>query len=263
MAASPRRRRRATRRTGIGRRSGRKSVGKLIGHAPNLPRSRAGIRTTITSAPQQKLQVTAVHEILTVCTGNICRSPLAAQLLTARLRDLGVVATSAGVRARDGAPMTAEAAALAARRGVDPGASAAHRARYLTAAHLAAPVLVLAMARDHRREVVELAPARLRTTFTIREFARLAGDVSDDEIRAASDAAGPDPTARLAAALAVVAGRRGLVVPASSPDDDDVVDPYGRSQTTYDRSLAELEPGVSAVERVFRVSLSRNTPVAD
>ena len=129
-------------------------------------------------------------EILTVCTGNICRSPLAAQLIARRLADLGVTTSSAGTRARDGAPMMPESAQIAVARGIDADATAAHRARYLTPAHLASPVLVLAMARDHRREVVELAPARGRSTFTAREFARLAAAVSDDELRAAADAVG-------------------------------------------------------------------------
>jgi len=204
-----------------------------------------------------------VLEILTVCTGNICRSPLAAQLLSARLADLDVTATSAGARARAGATMTPEAVQLAAHRGIPLGVSGAHRARYLTAAHLHAPVLVLAMAREHRREIVELDPTRLRTAFTIREFARLSADLTDDEVRSAAGAAGADPAARVAATIALVAGRRGLVLPLADPADDDVIDPFGRSMQTYERSAAELDPAVAAVARVFRLSLAGNTTVAD
>lgn len=194
-------------------------------------------------------------EILTVCTGNICRSPLAAQLLATRLADLDVAVSSAGARAREGMPMTPEAAALAVDRGVDPARTAAHGARYLTPAHVRGADLVLAMARDHRREIVELDPSRLRSAFTAREFARLAADVSDDEVRAATAAAGADPQERFAAALTVIAGRRGITLPPASPDDDDVVDPYGRSAETYERSAAELEPGLVAVERIVRIAL--------
>lgn len=202
-------------------------------------------------------------KILTVCTGNICRSPLAAQLLTARLHDLDVVALSAGTRARGGEPMTPEAAQLAADRGIPADTAAAHRARYLQPAHLREPVLLLAMAREHRRAIVEADPTRLRSTFTIREFARLAADVTDDEIRAAAHAAGDDPASRVAAALDVVGGRRGLTLPPADPDDDDVIDPFGRSAATYERSAAQLIPAVDAVTRVFHASLTRNTPVAD
>ena len=202
-------------------------------------------------------------DILTVCTGNICRSPLAAQLLATRLADLGVTVSSAGARARGGTPMTPEAQALAADRGIPSSLSAQHAARYLTAAHVAAADLVLAMTRDHRREIVELDPSRVRTAFTVRELARLAADVSDDELRAASAVAGSgsavsadaEARARFAAALAVVAGRRGLVLPPASPDDDDVIDPYGRSTATYARSADEMAPGLAAVERIVRVAL--------
>lgn len=203
-------------------------------------------------------------DILTVCTGNICRSPLAAQLLATRLADLGVTVSSAGTRARGGTPMTPEAQALAADRGVPSSLSVDHAARYLTPAHVAAADLVLAMTRDHRREIVELDPSRVRTAFTVRELARLAADVSDDELRAAASAVAgsgsavsteADARARFAAALAVVAGRRGLVLPPASPDDDDVIDPYGRSTATYERSADEMAPGLAAVERIVRVAL--------
>ncbi len=192
-------------------------------------------------------------EILTVCTGNICRSPLAAQLLTTRLGDLDVTVSSAGARAREGMPMTPEAAALATARGVEAAVTAAHAARYLTAAHVRNADLVLAMARDHRREIVELAPSHMRSTFSIREFARLAADVSDDELRSA--AVGTGARERFAAALAVIAGRRGITLPPASAEDDDVIDPYGRSVATYERSAVELEPGLAAVERVVRLVL--------
>jgi protein-tyrosine phosphatase len=55
-------------------------------------------------------------------------------------------------------PMTPEAADLAVARGVDPALVAAHGARYLTPVRVRTADLVLAMARDHRREVVELDP---------------------------------------------------------------------------------------------------------
>lgn len=195
-------------------------------------------------------------EILTVCTGNICRSPLAAQLLATRLADLPVRVSSAGARARDGMPMTPEAADLALARGVDPALVAAHGARYLTPVHVRTADLVLAMARDHRREVVELDPSRMRQAFTAREFARLAADLSDDDLRTAAATAGEGapPRERFAAALGAIAGRRGITLPPASPEDDDVIDPYGRSAATYERSAAELEPGLVAVERVVRIA---------
>ena len=111
-------------------------------------------------------------ELLTVCTGNICRSPLAEALLRERLAPLDVRVSSAGTRALVGYGMTPEAAQLAADYGVPE--VAAHRARFLTEGLLETPDLILAMSREHRRAIVDLAPRRLRSTFTLREFARLA-----------------------------------------------------------------------------------------
>lgn len=222
----------------------------LIGHAAKLPGSGSARRSPL---PRQEA---VVLEILTVCTGNICRSPLAAQLLTTRLEGLGVVVSSAGTRARDGDAMTPESTQLSLDRGVSPTLVGAHRARYLTPAHLSTPDLVLAMARDHRREVVELDPVRARSTFTIREFARLAADVSDGELRAAAGGSeASDSHARFVALLSAIAGRRGLVLPPASPEDDDVIDPIGRSTATYERSAEEMASGVDAVVRVVRVAL--------
>ena len=112
-------------------------------------------------------------EILVVCTGNVCRSPYAQLVLTERLRGLDVVVSSAGVRARTGATMTPEAVDLAVAAGVPEEAAAAHAAVWLTESHLRTPDVVIGMSREHRRAVVELAPSRLRSSFTARELARL------------------------------------------------------------------------------------------
>ena len=98
-------------------------------------------------------------EIATICTGNICRSPLAALLLQTRLAGRDVRVTSAGTRGMADHPMTPEAQQLALARGVGAADAAAHRARFLTEQHLGSADLVLAMAREHRRAVAELVPA--------------------------------------------------------------------------------------------------------
>lgn len=192
-----------------------------------------------------------MFEVLTVCTGNICRSPLAEQLLRLHLDDRAVV-SSAGTRGLREAPMTPEALALADQLGVPTADSHAHRSRFLTEQLLASPDLVITMTRDHRRAVAELAPARVRSTFTAREFARLSADLTDEQIRDAA-AAAPDqtPGARVRAAAALVASRRGMGAPPQKPEDDDVIDPYGRSWRTYELSAAQLTPALDEIVRVL------------
>lgn len=195
-------------------------------------------------------------EIMTVCTGNICRSPLAELLLATRLADLGAEVHSAGVRGLSAAPMTPEAIDLAIEYGVTEADADAHRSRFLTEAMLVSPDLILAMTREHRREIAELAPARLRSTFTVREFARLAASLSDDDVADAVADAGPDATPgdRVRAAAAAVAGRRGLLPPPADPADDDVIDPYRRDWSVYRTSADQLVPALAEVERVIRIA---------
>jgi len=193
-------------------------------------------------------------EIMTICTGNICRSPLAEVILATRLADLGVTVTSAGVRGLASERMTPEAIALAQHFGVPDERSGAHRSRYLTEAMLTSPDLILTMTREHRRSIAELAPARLRSTFTVREFARLAEAATDEQIVGAANAAGDDPAARLRAAAGLVASLRGLVPNPPTPDGDDVIDPYRLAWEIYVQSADEMVPALSQVERVVRLA---------
>ncbi|MFK4834566.1 low molecular weight phosphatase family protein [Microbacterium sp. ZW T2_14] len=193
--------------------------------------------------------------ILAVCTGNICRSPLAEQLLRARLADLEPYIASAGTRGLPAAQMTVEAAHIARALGVPDAETDAHRSRFLTEQHLHTPDLILAMTREHRRAIAELAPSRLRSTFTIREFARLAAAVPADEVRAAADGAAA-PSEKLRAAASVVASYRGLVPAPEDPADDDVIDPYRQPWETYLLSAQQLEPAVTTVAATVRAALT-------
>lgn len=196
-------------------------------------------------------------EILTVCTGNVCRSPLAETLLATRLADLDVRVSSAGTYGLQGESMTDDTKRLAAQLDADPALVDAHRASYLTEAHLASPDLILAMSREHRRRIVELSPARLRSTLTVREFARLAAEVADAEIVDSATSAGDDDARRLRAAITTVVGMRGMTPPPADPIDDDVIDPYRRSWETYELTGAQLAPAVDQVVRVVRLALTR------
>lgn len=94
--------------------------------------------------------------VLLVCTGNICRSPLAAALLRRRLDEsgvAGVTVSSAGTGAWDGAPASEGAYLVGIERGLD---LSEHRARLLTREVVEQADLILTMARHHRARVDEL-----------------------------------------------------------------------------------------------------------
>jgi protein-tyrosine phosphatase len=96
--------------------------------------------------------------ILTVCTGNICRSPMAEAVLADRLRRRGVAAVvqSAGIAALVGHPADAIAVALMAERGLD---ISGHRARQLTPELIRSFELILVMEKGQQRAVEAILPS--------------------------------------------------------------------------------------------------------
>jgi len=165
-----------------------------------------------------------------ICTANIVRSPIAATLLGARLRERGVsaVVTSAGTHDVDlGA--TEAAATVAAELGcpIDD-----HRTRVLTSeiVRVDGADLVLAIARPHLRAVVALEPAALSRTFTLKELVRRSrGEVSRH------------PESNLATWLGRLAAGRDLRQLLGEDPVDDVEDPYGRSLAAHRRTAHELD----------------------
>jgi len=116
-------------------------------------------------------------KILLVCTGNICRSPLAAALLQRALTERGVEGmdvSSAGTGAWDGAPVSEGAYLVGLERGLD---LSAHRARLLTRELIEQADLVLTMARHHRARVDELGGEG--RVFVLGEYAGREGDEAE------------------------------------------------------------------------------------
>lgn len=115
--------------------------------------------------------------ILLVCTGNICRSPLAAALLERALAERGsegLAVSSAGTGAWDGAPASEGAYLVALERGLD---LSSHRARLLTRELVEQADLVLTMARHHRARVDELGGEG--HVFVLGEYAGRQGDEAE------------------------------------------------------------------------------------
>lgn len=119
-----------------------------------------------------------IRNVLFVCTGNICRSPLAAALLERALQARGlseVTVTSAGTGAWDGAPASEGAYLVGLERGLD---LSGHRARLLSREVVEEADLILTMARHHRARVDELGGEG--RVFVLGEYAR--SDRDDVEV---------------------------------------------------------------------------------
>ena len=192
--------------------------------------------------------------ILTVCTGNICRSPLAQVLLRKVLHGLPVQVHSAGTQALVGRPMTEQNCIIAEELGVQHVDD--HRARLLTVDHLREADLVLVLTREHRSAAVEMLPRVNRRVFTLREFARIAEAADPSEVAASlSRDAGEGSGAaeeRMRAAVEFIAQMRGMVPPAQFAEDDDVIDPYRRSDEIYALSAQQIVPAINATSRLLR-----------
>lgn len=172
--------------------------------------------------------------VLFVCTGNICRSPLAERLAVAHARRLeisGFSASSAGVRAVVGHPIHPHAAHVLRQLG---GNASDFAARQLTAKIAADADLVLTMTKAHRDAVLEVAPRQLRRTFTLSSAARL---VSDFKARTFDDLAALRP--RL-------------------PTDEmlDIPDPVGQGQEFHTLIGSEINALLPPVLQLWRNTAS-------
>jgi len=192
-----------------------------------------------------------VFRILTVCSGNLCRSPQAEQLLRTRIpAALGVASipalevSSAGTLAFDGDHMDEHAAAQAARLGIAD--ALAHRTRRITEQHVAEADVILGMAREHRAAAASLVPRANRRVFTLVEFARileaLAG--SDSDIAPLGD---DGFAAFMRRVVDVAVTERGLLPMPEAPSDLDIEDPYRLTPEVYRRSADAL---ADSIERI-------------
>ncbi|WP_423462355.1 low molecular weight phosphatase family protein [Promicromonospora sp. MS192] len=183
------------------------------------------------------LGLTMSTSVLAVCTGNICRSPVLARLLTART-DGTVRISSAGVRARRGEPIDPRMASLLQARGLDTGQFTAHQ---LTGDALRSATVVITMTRAQRAAVVRAVPEAVRRTFTLLELAHVLS--TSPGARSATDDA-----ARWAQVPELVSLER-LHHPALARELD-IEDPYGRSEKVYRRAFERI---VSATDTVCGV----------
>ena len=114
--------------------------------------------------------------VLTVCIGNICRSPMAEGVLRAQCREAGhdIRVESAGIQALSGRPADPLAVELLAARGID---ITGHVARQLTYEILRDFDLVLVMEAQHQQRIEQLAPLARGRVFTLGRWGGF--DVAD------------------------------------------------------------------------------------
>jgi len=182
--------------------------------------------------------------VLTVCTGNICRSPLLERVLQRHLDESwgpgAYVVASAGTHGLVGHPMDERSAQVLRSFGGSPDGFVARR---LTPGLVAEADLVLTATADHRSLVLRQYPRALRHTFTFREFAVLADVVAQDPLVARD----LPPRERLQALAATLIGRRGPGVVV----EPDIVDPFRRDDAVYREMQEQIEQALPSVLRTL------------
>lgn len=171
-------------------------------------------------------------QVLFVCTGNICRSPMAEQIfreLSAKAK-LPIKVTSAGVMAMTGDPMTPESAQAMKDRSYSP---VSHIAKDVTTELLAEAELIICMTLEHRSEIARVLPRASKYSFTFDELARLVSYLSHDPEYSGEfqKKQGETRAKFIRRALASAALLRGMVPTGEDPRD--IVDPYGESLEIY------------------------------
>lgn len=163
------------------------------------------------------------YRVMTVCTGNICRSPMAEIVLRDRFEAAGlgdvVVVDSSGISDEEhGNPVDTRARAVLAEHGYPVGDG--HRARQVTAGDVGSRDLLLAMTTRHARGLRDLA-------------AQVDGDATIRLYRSFDPAAEGLPEHRL-----------------------DIADPWYGGPEDFELCLAEIEAAADGVVDYVRTQLA-------
>ena len=163
-----------------------------------------------------------------ICTGNLCRSPMAEGVFRHAVEKRGcdIEVASSGTWAYWGNPATEEAVEVLRARGID---LSGHQSRGLDPKELKAADLIVGMTSVHRREILQVAPEVEPKLVLLKELVEFAleGDLPDSsEARLERLLGAPRPK-----------WRRAL----------DLDDPIGKPIGAYERTVAHIEMGVEVL----------------
>lgn len=168
--------------------------------------------------------------VVFVCTGNLCRSPMAEALMRYTLAQRGcngIRVSSVGTWANEDSPAMPEAVELLSSRGID---LSRHRSRPVDAEELATADVIVVMTSVHVREIRTAHPDVLPKVLLLKELAEIAPN---------PDVGTGTPGDRL----------RGLLT-GTRPESRrslDLDDPIGLPIGAYERCADDLQRGIDVL----------------
>ncbi|WP_433751353.1 low molecular weight protein arginine phosphatase [Falsibacillus pallidus] len=107
-----------------------------------------------------------VKNVLFICTGNTCRSPMAEAILKSKNRE-GVIVRSAGVFAFDGSPASENTSIILKEKNIKHD----HSSKQLTEEDVKSATHIFTMTENHKATIMNLYPFAADKVFTLYEFA--------------------------------------------------------------------------------------------
>ncbi len=196
--------------------------------------------------------VTTPIRILTVCTGNICRSPYAELLLQHGLDSVApgeFVVGSAGTMGLNHKPIQPPMDQFLQKREIS---HEDFESRRLSARLLSLATVVLPLTAEHRDDILKMSPASLKRTFTLLEFAAVAEELTEKRLEEFSDLSPEDRWRELVRAAALLRPTISAALPSL-----DIEDPYRQSDEVFASVAGEIEAAVDKIvgfERAARAA---------